>query len=150
MSKYFGTPQYEVKRGPDGKKLYYPILPNGQTSAASYRRATEAVSATEFAMRKAIELAHAEGMNANQEGEDIQSNPYYGALAHAWDRGWKQAESQAKQDERESDHEPTSLAEAIDQAAEYFDEHPIDVPPYAQDIVKELTAEVLDKAATHD
>ena len=87
-----------------GQKLHYPLHADGTVSGQGYRKAADALSAHAMMVQKADELAAAEGYSAHDEGLDILSNPYTGALGRAWDRGWRHADSdaEAEMDEREA------------------------------------------------
>lgn len=88
-----------------GQKLHYPLHADGTVSEVGYRRATDAIAAHHLMVTKASELAHTEGYAAHDGGLDIQSNPYTGDMGRAWERGWKQADTDADQEARESESE---------------------------------------------
>lgn len=93
------APAYEnrIERDPKskdfGKKLHFPLHADGSVSSVGYRKASDALSANRMMVQKADELAHTEGYSAHDEGLDILSNPYTGALGRAWARGWNQADT---------------------------------------------------------
>lgn len=94
------APAYENKLDRDpksktfGQKLHYPLHADGSVSGEGYRKASDALSAHRMMVQKADELAHTEGYSAHDEGLDILSNPYTGALGRAWARGWSKADTE--------------------------------------------------------